>query len=129
MIVLTSISVPAGNGSRGPADEVSVNGPALKRGFGRVRGGAKRERFGQSVLQRLGECRMTFEEFMGEYERERMAQFIDKVWLKPAGRVGSRVPPVEERVEVYFVGSDQPTTIRPPLGDPETLKILRAAHS
>src|SRR5207244_7833612 len=57
--------------------------------------------------------RLTFEEFEREYERERMAQFIEKVWLKPAGRVGSRVPPVEQRVEVYFVGSDQPTTIRP----------------
>src|SRR5712692_6763726 len=73
--------------------------------------------------------RMTFEEFMDEYERERMAQFIDKVWLKPAGRVGSRVPPVGERVEVYFVGSDQPTSIRKQVGAPETLKILRAAHS
>ena len=29
------------------------------------------------------------------YERERYSQYIEKVWLKPAGRVGSRVPPVE----------------------------------
>jgi hypothetical protein len=28
--------------------------------------------------------------------------------LKPAGRVGSRVPPVEQRVEVYFAGADKP---------------------
>ena len=73
--------------------------------------------------------RMSFEEFMREYERERCAQFIERVWLKPAGRVGSRVPPVEERVEVYFVGSDEPYAPEPLVGDPETLEILRAAHS
>ncbi len=80
---------------------------------------------GSSKSKRL----MTFEEFMREYERERFAQFIEKVWLKPAGRVGSRVPPVEERVEVYFIGSDEPYAPEPMAGDSETLKILRAAHS
>ena len=73
--------------------------------------------------------RMSFEEFMREYERERYVQFIERVWLKPAGRVGSRVPPVEERVEVYFIGSDEPYAPEPIVGDPETLEILRAAHS
>lgn len=73
--------------------------------------------------------RMTFEEFSREYERERYVQFIERVWLKPAGRVGSRVPPVEERVEVYFSGSDEPYAPEPMVGDPETLEILRAAHS
>ena len=62
------------------------------------------------------------------YERERYPQYIDRVWLKPAGRVGSRVPPVEERVEVAFVGSDKPYASEPMAGDAETLKILRAAH-
>ena len=73
--------------------------------------------------------RMSFEEFLREYERERYVQFIERVWLKPAGRVGSRVPPVEERVEVYFIGSDEPYAPEPIVGDPETLEILRAAHS
>ncbi len=72
--------------------------------------------------------RMSFEEFLREYERERYVQFIERIWLKPAGRVGSRVPPVEERVEVYFVGSEEPYTPEPIVGDPETLALLRAAH-
>jgi DNA invertase Pin-like site-specific DNA recombinase len=72
--------------------------------------------------------RMTLEEYLRLYERERYPQYIDKVWLKPAGRVGSRVPPVEERVEVVFVGSDKPYTPKPIAGDAETLKTLRAAH-
>jgi hypothetical protein len=70
---------------------------------------------------------MTFEEYLRVYERERYSQYIDRVWLKPAGRVGSRVPPVEERVEVVFVGSDKPYAPEP-IGDAETLKLLRAAH-
>jgi site-specific DNA recombinase len=73
--------------------------------------------------------RMSFEEFLNEYERERYTQFIERIWLKPAGRVGSRVPPVEERVEVYFVGSEEPYRPEPIVGDPETLARLRAAHS
>ena len=56
-------------------------------------------------------------------------QFIERVWLKPAGRVGSRVPPVEERVAVYFIGSDEPYAPEPIVGDRETLEILHAAHS
>jgi DNA invertase Pin-like site-specific DNA recombinase len=68
--------------------------------------------------------RMTFEEFIREYEHDRFARFIDKVWLKPAGRVGSRVPPVEERADVYFVGAEEPWTV--PEGDPETKKLLES---
>ena len=70
--------------------------------------------------------RMTFEEYLRVYERERYSQYIEKVWLKPAGRVGSRVPPVEERVEVVFVGSDKPYAPGP-IGDPETMAILATA--
>jgi len=55
-----------------------------------------------------GKRKMTFDEFIAEYERDRNAQFIQKIILKPAGRVGSRVPPVEQRVEVYFAGADKP---------------------
>ena len=55
-----------------------------------------------------GKRNMTFDEFIAEYERDRNAQFIHKIILKPAGRVGSRVPPVEQRVDVYFAGSDKP---------------------
>ncbi|HEY2939005.1 MAG TPA: hypothetical protein VGJ27_04265 [Gaiellaceae bacterium] len=73
--------------------------------------------------------RMSFEEFLREYERERCAQYIERIWLKPAGRVGSRVPPVEERVEVYFVGADEPYAPEPLVGDPKTLELLRGAHS
>jgi len=51
---------------------------------------------------------MTFDEYLQLYERERCPQYIDKVWLKPAGRVGSRVPPVEQRVDVYFAGAHEP---------------------
>jgi len=68
---------------------------------------------------------MTFEEYLRVYERERYPQYIDRVWLKPAGRVGSRVPPAEERVEVYFVGAEEPWT--EPEGDPETMAILATA--
>ena len=70
--------------------------------------------------------RMTFEEYLRVYERERYSQYIDKVWLKPAGRVGSRVPPVEERVEVVFIGSDKPYAPGP-IGDPETMALLASA--
>jgi DNA invertase Pin-like site-specific DNA recombinase len=49
--------------------------------------------------------RVTFEEFLREDERERLAKFIDRVVLKPAGRVGRQVPPVEERVQVYWAGA------------------------
>src|SRR6266516_8103187 len=73
--------------------------------------------------------RISLEEFLNEYERDRYTQFIERIWLKPAGRVGSRVPPVEERVEVYFAGSDEPYAPEPIVGDPETLEIMRAAHS
>jgi len=55
-----------------------------------------------------GSKKVSFDEFIAEYEHDRYAQFIDKVVLKPAGRVGSRVPPVEKRVDVYFAGADKP---------------------
>jgi hypothetical protein len=58
--------------------------------------------------RKQGSKTVSFDEFIGQYERDRYAQFIQKVILKPAGRVGSRVPPVEERVDVYFAGADQP---------------------
>jgi DNA invertase Pin-like site-specific DNA recombinase len=51
---------------------------------------------------------ISFEDYLQLYERERYPQYIDKVWLKPAGRVGSRVPPVEQRVQVYFAGAQEP---------------------
>ena len=73
--------------------------------------------------------RISVEEFMREYERGRYLQFIERIRLKPAGRVGARVPPVEERVEVYFVGSEQPYTPEPIRGDPATLALLHAAHT
>jgi hypothetical protein len=57
-----------------------------------------------------------------------MSSFIERVWLKPAGRAGSRVPPVEERVEVSFVGLEEPYRPEPIVGNPETLELLRAAH-
>jgi hypothetical protein len=72
--------------------------------------------------------RMTLEEYLRLYERERYPQYIDKVWLKPAGRVGSRVPAVEKRVQVVFVGADTPYTPTPTTTDPETLNTLHAAH-
>jgi DNA invertase Pin-like site-specific DNA recombinase len=52
--------------------------------------------------------RVTFEQFLREDERERLAKFIDRVVLKPAGRVGKHVPLVEERVEVYWAGATKP---------------------
>ncbi|HEY8777980.1 MAG TPA: recombinase family protein [Gaiellaceae bacterium] len=52
--------------------------------------------------------KVSFDEFIAEYERDRYAQFIDKIVLRPAGRVGSRIPPVEKRVDVYFAGAEKP---------------------
>jgi DNA invertase Pin-like site-specific DNA recombinase len=51
---------------------------------------------------------MSLHEYLHTQERERYRQYIDKVLLKPAGRVGSRVPPVEKRVQVYFAGAPTP---------------------
>jgi DNA invertase Pin-like site-specific DNA recombinase len=69
---------------------------------------------------------ISFDEFIREHEREVKARFIEKVILKPAGRVGSRVPPVRERVEVYWSGADEPAT--EPVGDPKVLQLLRETH-
>jgi hypothetical protein len=71
---------------------------------------------------------LTFDQYLRVYERERYAQFIDRIMLKPAGRVGSRVPPVEERVDVYLTGSDEPYAPQW-AGNPDTLELLRAAQS
>jgi hypothetical protein len=49
--------------------------------------------------------RVPFEDFLREDERERLAKFIDRVVLKPAGRVGKQMPPVEERIDVYWAGA------------------------
>jgi hypothetical protein len=72
---------------------------------------------------------MTFEEFSREDEREQYLKYVDRVLLKPAGRVGSRVPPAGKRVEVYFVGSNEPYAPEPVAYDPELLKTLQAAAS
>ena len=49
---------------------------------------------------------MTFEQALPSLERESNARFIEKIVVKPIGR-GRRVP-VSERVEVWWVGSEQP---------------------
>jgi DNA invertase Pin-like site-specific DNA recombinase len=69
---------------------------------------------------------ITFDEFIVEHERDLNARFIDRVWLKPAGRVGSRVPPVEERVEVYWAGASEPA-VPPVWTSPEVTAALGAA--
>jgi hypothetical protein len=41
--------------------------------------------------------------------RARLASLrLEELHHGPAGRVGSRVPPVEQRVDVYFAGADKP---------------------
>jgi DNA invertase Pin-like site-specific DNA recombinase len=52
---------------------------------------------------------MTYEAFLEEYERESNARFIERVVLKPnpKGKAGAKVDP-SERIDVYFVGSDEP---------------------
>jgi DNA invertase Pin-like site-specific DNA recombinase len=47
---------------------------------------------------------MTFEQSLPSLERESNARFIDRILVKPVGR-GQHVP-VTERVEVYWVGSE-----------------------
>ena len=51
------------------------------------------------------------------------AQFLDRVVVHPVGH-GRRMP-VAERVEVYFLGADEPWL--EPAGDPETLALLARA--
>ncbi len=63
---------------------------------------------------------ITFEQALPGLERDSNARFINRVVVKPAGQ-GKRVP-VAERVDVYFVGSDQAWT--EPAGDPDTLALL-----
>jgi hypothetical protein len=65
----------------------------------------------------------SFEQGLPSHEREVNAQFIERVVVQPVGH--GRRAPVEERVEVYFVGAEQPWL--EPEGDPDTLAILQAA--
>jgi DNA invertase Pin-like site-specific DNA recombinase len=65
----------------------------------------------------------SFSEWLPRHEREVNAQFIDRVLVRPVGQ-GKRAP-VAERVEVYFLGAEEPWT--EPEGDPETLALLASA--
>jgi DNA invertase Pin-like site-specific DNA recombinase len=64
-----------------------------------------------------------FSEWLPRHEREVNAQFLDRIVVRPVGH-GKRAP-VAERVEVYFLGAEEPWT--EPEGDPETMAILAAA--
>lgn len=69
---------------------------------------------------------MTFEEAEPGIMREHNARFISRVVVKPVGR-GRRVP-VEERVDVYLVGSEKPYVIpEPPPVAPDLLAALSAS--
>lgn len=62
-------------------------------------------------------------------DRDAYARFVARVVVSPVGR-GRRVP-VAERVEVWWIGADKaldPATVQP-VGDPETIKLLKAAHA
>ena len=65
----------------------------------------------------------SFAEWLPRHEREVNAQFIDRVLVRPVGH-GKRAP-VGERVEVYFLGAEEPW--REPEGDPETMALLSTA--
>jgi hypothetical protein len=61
--------------------------------------------------------------------RESNSRFVARVVVRPVGQ-GSRVP-VSERAELFLVGAEtalDPATVQP-VGDPETMKLLRAAHA
>jgi len=47
---------------------------------------------------------LTFEEALPGLERDEIARFVDRITVRPVGR-GRRVP-FHERIEVYFVGSE-----------------------
>jgi DNA invertase Pin-like site-specific DNA recombinase len=64
-----------------------------------------------------------FERWLPRHEREVNAQFIDRVVVQPVGQ--GRRAPVAERVEVYFLGAEEPWT--EPEGDPEAIAILATA--
>jgi hypothetical protein len=49
---------------------------------------------------------MTFEQALPSLEREQNARFIEKIVVKPIG--SGRRAPVSERVEVWWVGSEEP---------------------
>ena len=65
----------------------------------------------------------SFAEWLPRHEREVNAQFIDRVLVRPVGH-GKRAH-VGERVEVYFLGAEEPW--REPEGDPETMALLATA--
>jgi hypothetical protein len=50
--------------------------------------------------------KLMIEQALASLEREQNARFIEKIVVKPIGR-GRRVP-VSERVEVWWVGSEEP---------------------
>ncbi len=64
-----------------------------------------------------------FSQWLPRHEREVNAQFIDRIVVRPVGH-GKRAP-VAERVEVYFLGAEEPWS--EPEGDPETMALLAAA--
>jgi len=65
----------------------------------------------------------SFSQWLPRHERELNAQFLDRVLVRPVGH-GKRAP-VAERVEVYFLGAEEPWT--EPAGDPETIALLATA--
>jgi hypothetical protein len=71
---------------------------------------------------------LTYEEAKPGLEREQNQRFFEKIVVHPVGR-GRRVP-VEDRVTAWFVGAERPADMRTitPVGDPETLAILKATH-
>lgn len=71
---------------------------------------------------------LTYDEAKPGLEREQNQRFFERIVVHPVGR-GRRVP-VEDRVTAWFVGAERPADMRTitPVGDPETLAILKAAH-
>jgi DNA invertase Pin-like site-specific DNA recombinase len=61
---------------------------------------------GSAKLAKMTPATHTYEQVLPEVERVQNARYIHRVLVKPVGR-GKRVP-IGERVEVYFVGSDEP---------------------
>lgn len=57
--------------------------------------------------------------------REHNSRFIARVVVKPVGR-GRRVP-VNERVDVYLSGSDEPYVAPEPVVDPDVMEALKAS--
>jgi DNA invertase Pin-like site-specific DNA recombinase len=72
---------------------------------------------------RRGGGRMSYEEFREQHDRDWAARLIDRVVVRPAGRVGKAVPPVEERVDVYLAGAGEP--YRPDYWEPSEVDRAR----